>query len=335
MGGCQITPKKMNQTERLYRIEQLIREFIVVPRAKFLDELEVSAATFKRDLAYLRDRLNAPIEYDGEQGGYRFTGAHQGPRHEIPGMWFSAEEIYALLTMQQLLHQLQPGLLTPHVQPLLSRLNSVLAGNTASEFELQKRIRIHRINARAVQPKAFDPVCAALLNRRQIQIDYFSRGRNAREIRILSAQRLTYYRDNWYLDAWCHLRQSLRSFSLDAIVDAELLDELALEVADTELDAVTSPGYGIFSGAKIEWAILRFSAERARWVSREIWHPQQEIQCQTDGSCILRVPYSDERELVMDILRHVPEVVVLGPEALQRRVRAMLEQALLASRHLA
>ncbi|MFM9435418.1 putative DNA-binding transcriptional regulator YafY [Janthinobacterium sp. CG_23.3] len=318
----------MNQTERLYRIQHLIREFAVVPRARFLDELEISLATFKRDLAYLRDRLHAPIEYDSEQGGYRFTIAQLAPRYEVPGMWFNAEEIYALLTMQQLLQQMQPGLLTPHIQPMLSRLNLVLAGKTSPDFELQKRIRIHRINARPVQPKAFDPVCAALLSRRQIEIEYFSRGRNVCETRALSPQRLTYYRDNWYLDAWCHLRQSFRSFSLDAIVGAKLLDEGAFEIPDADLDAVTGPGYGIFSGAMIEWATLKFSSERARWVGREVWHPQQEMLLQPDGTCILRVPYSDDRELVMDILRHVPEVTVLGPKLLQQRVRSLLEQAL-------
>ena len=318
----------MNQTERLYRIENLLHQQSVVPLARFLAELEVSHATFKRDLAYLRDRLHAPIEYDAERRGYRFGPAVNGPRHEIPGMWFSADEIYALLTMQELLRQLQPGLLTPHITPLVKRLNLLLGGATQSEFELQRRIRVHRINARIVQPSAFDPVCVALLNRRQIDVDYFNRGRNISETRSLSPQRLTYYRDNWYLDAWCHLRQGLRSFSLDAITRAVLADAVALEVADADIDALSGPGYGIFSGAQVEWATLRFSPERARWVSREIWHPMQESATEADGHFVLRVPYSDDRELVMDILRHMPEVVVLAPPALRLRVRAMLVQAL-------
>lgn len=322
----------MNQTERLYRIENLLHQQTIVPRARFLAELEVSYATFKRDLAYLRDRLHAPIEYDAERRGYRFGPAVHGPRHEIPGMWFSADEIYALLTMQELLRQLQPGLLTPHIEPLVKRLNLLLGGKTQSEFELQKRIRIHRINARHVQPAAFDPVCVALLNRLQIEVDYFSRARNIGETRLLSPQRLTYYRDNWYLDAWCHLRQGLRSFSLDAITRAVLSDVVAAEIPDADIDALSGPGYGIFSGTQVEWATLRFAPERARWVSREVWHPMQESAIEADGHYVLRVPYSDERELVMDILRHMPEVVVLAPEPLRLRVRSMLTLGLAAAR---
>jgi predicted DNA-binding transcriptional regulator YafY len=320
----------MNRTERLYRIKKLIHEFTVVPREKFLDELEISAATFKRDLAYLRDRLNAPIEYDGEQGGYRFAIEPTGPRHEMPGMWFNADEIHALLTMQQLLQQLQPGLLTPHVQPLLSRLHCLLESSSTPEFEVQKRIRIHRVNARHIRPAAFEPVSTALLTRRQLKIDYFSRARNSSETRTLSAQRLTYYRDNWYLDAWCHLRSGIRCFALDAITDFKLLGDVAIDVSDDELDAVFNPGYGIFGGAAIEWATLRFSPERARWVSRESWHPRQVSELRPDGHFVLRLPYSDQRELAMDILRHMPEVVVLGPPSLQVRIREMLEQGLAA-----
>lgn len=318
----------MNQTERLYRIENLLYQQTIVPRAQFLAELEVSYATFKRDLAYLRDRLHAPIEYDADRRGYRFSPSVHGPRHEIPGMWFNADEIFALLSMQELLKQLQPGLLTPHMAPLVKRLNLLLGGKTQAEFELQKRIRIHRINARNVQPSAFDPVCVALLNRRQIEVDYFSRGRNTSEARFLSPQRLTYYRDNWYLDAWCHFRQGMRCFSLDAITRAVLTDAVALEIPDTDIDALSGPGYGIFSGTQVEWATLRFSPERARWVSREVWHPLQESATEPDGHFVLTLPYSDDRELVMDILRHMPEVVVVAPETLRLRVRAMLTLAL-------
>lgn len=321
----------MNQTERLYRIDSLLRAEVVVTRARFLAELEVSYATFKRDLAYLRDRLHAPIEFDAERGGYRFGAAKQGPRHAIPGMWFNAEEIYALLTMQELLRQLRPGLLTPRIQPLVDRLNLLLDTEPRSRVEMQRRIRIHRINTRNVLPSAFDPVCMALLNRRQIQIDYLGRGRNVSETRTVSPQRLTYYRDNWYLDAWCHLRNGLRSFSLDAVTRAAVSDAAAREIDDRDIDALSEPGYGIFAGPQTAWATLRFSPDRARWIACEVWHPRQESHTETDGHFVLRVPYSDDRELVMDIMRHMPEVVVLGPPALQSRVRAMLTAALAAA----
>ncbi len=318
----------MDRTERLYLIKKLLHERRVVPRQRFLDELEISLATFKRDLAYLRDRLNAPVEYDADAGGYRLDPEPDEPRHELPGIWFNPDEIHALLTMQQLLQELQPGLLTPHVRPLLDRLQRLLDSSDASASEVQKRIRVLRVNARNVLPTAFGPISTAVLGRRRLTIRHFHRGRNAVETRTLSPQRLIYYRDNWYLDAWCHLREAIRSFSLDAIQDVTLHDEPALDVPDTELDAAVGAGYGIFCGVNVEWTTLRFSSERARWVGSELWHPQQQSEVEPDGHYVLRVPYSDDRELVMDILRHVPEVTVVGPANLRKRVKELLKRGM-------
>lgn len=317
----------MDQTARLYRIQTMLKERQLVSRDVFLRELEVSLATFKRDLAYLRDRLNVPVEYCGERGGYRLVQVRDA-RHELPGLWLNQHEIHALLTMHALLCDLEPGLLGPHMQPILTRLHALLDQNGLSEDEVRQRIRIFRAQGRPVLPKVFSPISSAVLGRKKIQVHHFNRTRGAVLIRVLSPQRLTYYRDNWYLDAWCHLREEIRSFALDAIEKVESMTEPATEIEGSRLDAVFTPGYGIFGGTTVQWAVLRFSAERARWVSREVWHPQQRSEFDEFGRYVLQLPYSDDRELVMDILRHVPEVEVLQPEELRLRIRGLLEGGL-------
>ncbi len=68
----------MDRTERFYKIDQMIGERKLVTFAELKDALEVSPATLKRDIQYLRDRLNCPLIWDREAGGYRFedTAAH-------------------------------------------------------------------------------------------------------------------------------------------------------------------------------------------------------------------------------------------------------------------
>jgi len=311
----------MDRTERFYRIDQLLNEFKVVPLATFLAELEISRATFKRDLDYLRDRLNAPIVWDREVGGYRFDKADLlAPKYELPGLWFSAAEIHALLTMQHLLENLGPGLLEHHVEPLVTRLKMLLDSADMPMAAVEKRIRILRATARSYEPEHFSPIASAVLQRKKLMIGYYSRDRDEALERTVSPQRLTHYRDNWYLDAWCHLRNGLRSFSLDAVRKVVLLDEAAQEIADEELDAVLGAGYGIFAGKQVQFAELRFSPERARWVSRESWHPHQEARFDETGCYFLKVPYSDDRELMMDILKHGSQVEVLQPDQLRKRV---------------
>lgn len=318
----------MDRTERLYKIDRMLNDRKVVPITEFLEELEVSLATFKRDLEYLRDRFNAPVVWDRDAGGYRFDKQGVGDAYELPGLWFSASEIHALLTMQQLLGSLGPGLLTPHIEPLLTRLRMLLDREDVPVDAVEKRIRIQKVNARAYEPEFFGPIATAVLQRRRIVIDHHNRSRNEVIRREVSPQRLSYYRENWYLDAWCHLRNELRSFGLDAVKGVWLGTEEAQEVADEELAAVLDSGYGIFSGKDVQWAELEFSPSRAQWVSKERWHPQQESHFTADGSYRLRLPFSNPTELVMDILHHVPEVKVLSPQSLITAVKQSLEKAL-------
>jgi predicted DNA-binding transcriptional regulator YafY len=153
-------------------------------------------------------------------------------------------------------------------------------------------------------------------------IDYYTRGRDERAKREVSPQRLVFYRQNWYLDAWCHLRDGLRSFALDCILGIESTEKPAQEIAESELSDFFSKGYGMFSGEHpVQWAVLRFSPARARWVAHECWHLQQQSEFSSLGEYILRVPYTMDEELIGDILRHGTEVEVMSPPSLRSKVR--------------
>jgi predicted DNA-binding transcriptional regulator YafY len=321
----------MSGMERLYQIDQILAGRTFVPRKELQDRLGVSWATLKRDLSYLKDRLNAPIIFDRDMGGYRFEkpgeGRRVGPQYELPGLWFSAEEIHALLTMQHLLSNLDTGgLLGPQIKPLLARLTGILGAGENPVEEVKRRIRIQTVGARKFHLDHFQAVGSALLRRKRLVIRYHARGKNELTEREVSPQRLMHYRDNWYLDAWCHLREGLRAFSVDAIQHAEILDKRAKDVADKRLDEVLGSGYGIFSGDEVTWATLRFTPERARWVAAEQWHPNQEGRLLKDGSYELKVPYADDRELIMDILKYGNECKVLAPAELVRRVTDELDK---------
>ena len=313
----------MDRTERFYKIEHRLRQQKIVSFAALQAELEVSRSTLKRDLDYLRTRLNAPIEWSRAAGGYRLAmpANPTSAAHELPGLWFSSSEIHALLTMQQLLAGLDSGgLLTPHVAPLMDRLNALLGSANNDAQEVRRRVRIIALAHRQVAPGQFQTVGSALLQRKRLVITYVAHGTGQTSEREISPLRLVHYRENWYLDAWCHLRQNLRNFALDAISQAHLVDRPAQEVDDATLDATFAPSYGIFSGGRVQWAQLHFTPERARWVAHEQWHPQQQGQLQADGSYRLRIPYADHRELIMDILKHGAHCEVLGPEILRQAV---------------
>jgi len=270
----------MGMTERLYKIDQMLSERRFVTFDELLARLEISRATLKRDLAYMRDRLNAPIIFDRELRGYRFDkiGEKHNAQYELPGLWFSADEIHALLTMQHLLSNIDTGgLLGPHISPLLSRLTALLCTANNPADEVQKRVKLEMVGTRQFQLDLFQTVGSALLRRKRMLIDYYARGADEITHREVSPQRLIYYRGNWYLDAWCHLRNDIRNFSVDAIQHAEILKTNAKDIPEKKLNGMLGSGYGIFSGEKVQWATLLFTPKLARWVSVERWHPIRKV----------------------------------------------------------
>ena len=282
----------MDRTERFHLIDQMLANRRVVTRAQFLDALEVSPATFKRDLEYLRDRLMAPIVWDREARGYRYEQDADAAQFQLPGLWFNTSEIQALLSMDALLANLQPGVLSNHIEPLRSRIRMLLDEGDHSVDEISRRIRIVPQAAKHYRSENFQALCQALLSRKCVDMTYYSRPTDSSTERRVSPQRLIYYRDNWYLDAWCHLRDGLRSFAIDAIKRLEIAAEPAREIDEAELNRELESGYGIFSGADTREALLRFGPQIARWVSRETWHPEQRSEYDADGYYLLRVPYS-------------------------------------------
>ena len=318
----------MAQMDRIYRIDHLIRERKVVPFEELRRDLEVSRATLKRDIMFMRDRFNAPIVYDRDRGGYCLGTAGYGGQYALPGLWFNDREVLALLTMHRMLVDLDTGgILGPHIQPLVERLKSLMDTASHSADEIMKRVRLIPAHNRPVAPSCFEVVGSALVSRKRLEIAYYTRSRNARSVRELSPQRLVHYRNAWYLDAWCHRSSSLRVFALDAAEQARLIERRAHDVSLAEVDRQLGSGYGIYRGRKLTWAKLRFSADAARWVRAEVWHPDQEGIELDDGGYELRVPYGATPELEMDILRHGEHVEVVEPESLRRSIAERLERA--------
>ena len=317
----------MDRLQRIYKLHQAISTRRHPVSCQTLqDKLECSRATVNRIIQEMRLYFNAPIEYDRPRNGYHYA-LKDGQNFELPGLWFSATELYALLTTQQLLAHVQPGLLDTQLKPVKERIEKILTTKNLDSGEISKRVRILRMTGRNVALECFQTVAGALLQRNSLHISYHGRGNDQTSSREISPQRLIHYRDNWYLDAWCHTRNALRSFAVERITTAQASPQRCHDVPEDTLDAHYASAYGIFAGAPKHTAVLRFTRERARWVADEHWHPQQQSLLLGDGGYELRIPYSDSRELVMDILKHGADVEVIAPKELRREVLEHLRQA--------
>lgn len=286
--------------------------------------LSVSRATVRRLITLLRDQRGLDVRYDREQNGYRL---HRGPKDGSAALLLGAEggEVSALLEADVILQQIPPGLVRRvplSAKQAVPRLRRPVADGAGPQ-----RIHLHLSHLRRHDTQVFSAVLTALRSRKRLHLVYHSRSTDTAGSRQCSPLRLTFYCDNWYLAAWCHLRDALRVFSLDRVVKVKVMREPAFEPPAHRWIPDLESGYGIFAGRAQQVARLRFTPLAARWVADEQWHPQARRQVHPDGGLVLEFPYGHDTELVQEILRHGDQCQVVEPPALRRAVALQLRRA--------
>ena len=327
----------MDKFDRIFQLHAILASRRTpISLEQLMAKLECSKSTVLRAIETMKDHLRAPIEFDREAGGYKYGGSNhgrgEGEAYELPGLWFTANELQALAVMRRLLKDAGGGLLEEHLGPLAKRLEDLTRHQRLNLGEAASRLRFPAIAARPAG-EAFNTVASATLQRRKLWMEYHARSTDERSERTVSPQRITHYREAWYLDAWDEMRDALRSFSIDRILRASVLEERAFDVPEAELDEHYASAYGIFGGKADKLAVLRFTPASAKWVADEQWHPLQQGRWLDDGAYELSIPYRDSRELVMDVMKHGAEVEVIAPDTLRAEVIRQLGLAADAYRH--
>ncbi|WP_161595198.1 helix-turn-helix transcriptional regulator [Mariprofundus erugo] len=314
----------MDKFDRIYALHRMFtaRRYPVSLQA-MCDELECSASSVKRLLGEMKDILGAPIR--SQRGvGYNYD---RDVAFELPGVWFNTQEMLALLVMQRAVAGIGDGFLNEELGKFQHRLEKSLGRVSSSALKELARIRIPDFGRRSKELPLFPELTGALFERKRLRVVYNSRSQNESCEREISPQRLVYYKNNWYLDLWCHERQALRIFAVERMVSATVLTEAALDIDAEELDRKLTRSYGIFGGEPDAQAHLRFTARAARWAAEEEWFPDQEVKPLADGRYEILIPYGNPTELIMDICRYGPEVEVLAPASLRQAVADHLRKA--------
>lgn len=316
--------------DKLDRFQQLHRIFTSHKRPvalkKIAEKLECTEKSAHRLIENLRDYWQVPVEYNKEAKGWHYNLA-ENEKVELPGIWLTSNELQSLIALLHLLHSMDDGLVLQQLSVVEQTVTKLLKARGVDVNSFTSVIKYLPMAKRATQARIFSTVADALLNKKQLELkykDYWGRVSQ----RSVSPQNLIYYKENWHLDAWCHLREDLRTFSISRIEQTVIRKEPAKKIEQQQLQEYFASSYGIFSGKAKHTARLRFFPEVAREIASQQWHPEQKGEWQ-GKEYLLEVPYNNETELVMDILKYSNNVEVLGPSKLQKAVLNKLRSALL------
>ncbi|MCX7553791.1 WYL domain-containing protein [Marinicella sp. S1101] len=311
----------MKKIERIYLLDSILKQRrspISVDALK--ERLECSQATVYRIIATMRDEFNAPIETN-EQGVFYPRDA----AFDLPGIRLSAEETQGLLMAAHLLEDLQSDSLQKPMQRIIENIDKVL-----SQKGIANRRLIQIIPALSRQPKAavFQAIMSALQADKKLKISYKTRGKNEITERLVSPQRLTSYRNAWYLDAWCHLREDIRLFALEQIQAISPDIEQSKKLSPEQLRSHYADSYGIFSGQMKSTAVIKINTTQAPWTVFEHWHSKQQMSRIDDEHMLLKIPYNDPRELIADVMRLGTAAQITEPPQLQQLITQELKNVL-------
>lgn len=314
----------MDKLERAFHVHKIFTERRTpVPITSLCERLECSESTVKRTFRDMRLYLDAPI-INVSGLGYCYA---KNSTFELPGIWFSADELYGLLTIHRLAASLSGSFFDASIQSIRNKVEVLVGANIETKKDVMERIRILATGSRGRKLPLFPLIADAVLSSKRIRIRYDGRQRGEQTEREVSPQRWVYYRGNWYLDAWCHKANALRTFAAERIVEVSTSGKVYKSVSKNTLDKAFTRSFGIFGGAPVATVVLRFTSQAARWVADEEWFPGMEDVWLDDGRYELRIPYNNPTELIMEICRYGADVEVVEPPDLRQQVAERLKQA--------
>lgn len=299
----------MSLLERVFYFHQEIVKNNYPNSKTITDQFEVSVATSRRDISYLRDRLCAPLAFDSKKNGfyYQEDGFHL-PFEESPRI------VFLLAMLSKLADEAGLGGL-PEVKQLKNRLSSMISNDYGTIVDA---LHCQWIEVESIDHQVFETIIEAVVKKRFLDLQYRSVG-GKESGRAVAPLQIINYQGRWYLYAYCTLRTANRLFHVGRVNRAELTDVPIPPDIHLDRDSL-GLSFGIFQGKPRYHAEILFTSTAAELVCKQHWHKDQEITPVKEG-LLLRLPVSDDRELIMKVLQYGNMARVLSPPKLVERLK--------------
>jgi proteasome accessory factor B len=309
----------------MLRIHQAIQSGRFPNATTLARELEVSTKSVHRDIEFMRDRLELPIEYDPARVGYRYTGEVNA----FPTMQITEGELFALVVAEKALQQYRG---TNFEKPLLSAIRKMeqslpdtISINLA---EVEQTISFRTRAEQILDLKIFDVLAKATARRQQVEICYRKAGSREAEPRVIDPYHLANINGEWFLFAFDHLRRDIRTFAPSRIQSVTPTGKQFERSQKFSLEKRLRDSFGVHSGEGQRDIVIRFSARVADYIREKKWHESQQLKPLADGGVELRMRLSGLSEVERWVLSWGGDAVVVQPRELAEAVKRAAEKIL-------
>jgi predicted DNA-binding transcriptional regulator YafY len=288
-------------------------------------EIEVSTKSIHRDIEFMRDRLNLPIEFNPARNGYFYTEEVSA----FPTMQITEGELFALVVAEKALQQYRG---TSFEKPLLSaikKMEQALPDTISLNLaDIEQTISFRTRAEQILDLKIFDALAKAAARRRQIELAYRKPGQTKPESRIVDPYHLANINGEWYLFAFDHARKDIRTFAPARIKSVKPTGKNFARPEKFSLEKRLRDSFGVHSGEGEHAVVIRFNARAADYVREKKWHESQQLRELKSGGVELSLKLSSLAEIERWVLSWGGDAKVLKPRELTEAVRQAAEKIL-------
>lgn len=307
------------KTLRLLQIDDIIRSGIYPDVQKLMDETEASRRTILRDIEFIRDRYNAPLEYSRERKGYYYTDS----TYFIKSVMLSEGELFAVSLLLPLLEQYKNTPLEGSFKNILTKISGLLPNQVQVDSTLiSGDIQFISDPLPSISEDVFNNVFQAIKTSKTMEFGYRSLSSTEYSYRQFDPYKVLCQKGNWYVAGWCHKHKDMRVYALSRMKNLKLTKASFELDADFEKKLNIDPSFGVWSKgtdpSKIE---LLFDAKINTLILERVWHADQECYQNEDGSVYLSFMSNQMEETLYWVLHFGSAVKVLNPPELKEKVR--------------
>jgi predicted DNA-binding transcriptional regulator YafY len=304
--------------ERMLRIHQALHSGGYPNATTLARQLEVSTKSIHRDLEFMRDRLELPIQYDAKRFGYSYTEHVKS----FPTLQITEGEIFALVVAEKALQQYRG---TSFERPLLSALKKMAQSLpdtlSLSLDDVAQTISFRTRAEPVLDLQVFDVLAKATAARRQLELTYRKPGQPHPEQRVVDPYHLANINGEWFLFAFDHLRKDIRTFVPARIKAVSPTGNTFERRRAFSLDKRLRGSFGVQSGQGEFEVVIRFNERVAEYIREKRWHDSQQLRELKRGGVELRLQLSSLAEVGRWVLSWAGDAVAVRPPELVTWVR--------------
>lgn len=317
---------KKSQLSRIFFIHEQLKAGGYPSSQKLAQLWEgVSSKTVRRDIEYLRDMMNAPIDYDASRRGYYYTE----PSYDIPSFMLTEGELFSLAIGEVVLADYQNSPFYPQLKNIFERIKENLSDSiNLDSIDIKDIISSVHIPQVKIDPDIFAPVSSAVSSAKIIQVQYQVPRYSDTRFMTIEPYKIVAHRGNWYLIGNHIEAEKIKVWAINRIKMITVSDETFELPSGFDLEDYIDTNLGIYVSARRYEVSLRFSSAVAGIIKERQWHENQRFTELEDGSLRLTYTTNQLEESLNWAFSWGENVVIEKPEKLALEAKEKITKML-------